>query len=147
VLFFAFFRLLAAPNVPARSLWSGALLGAIGFEVLKQLSTYLLAATKEQPAAQAFGIALILVVWINYFSRVVVLAASWAHTTVAARAQRERAQWQGDAVVQGPRLDLPEAARVSPVAPVASPGLDKGSFAAGAGVVLALVAVLRRKKN
>jgi membrane protein len=147
VLFFAFFRLLAAPNVPARSLWSGALLGAIGFEVLKQLSTYLLAATKEQPAAQAFGIALILVVWINYFSRVVVLAASWAHTTAAARAQRERAQWQGDAVVQGPRLDLPEAARVSPVAPAASPGFDKGSFAAGAGVMLALVAVLRRKKN
>ena len=147
VLFFAFFRLLAAPNVPTRSLWSGALLGALAFEVLKQLSTYLLAATKDQPAAQAFGIALILVVWINYFSRVVVLAASWAHTTVAARAQRERAQWQGGAVVQGPRLDLPEAVQVSPVAPAARPGLDKGSFAAGAGVMLALVAVLRRKKN
>lgn len=147
VLFFAFFRLLAAPNVPTRSLWSGALLGALAFEVLKQLSTYLLAATKDQPAAQAFGIALILVVWINYFSRVVVLAASWAHTTVAARARRERAQWQADAVVQGPRVDLAEAARVSPVAPAANHGLDKGSFAAGAGVMLALVAVLRRKKN
>ena len=147
VLFFAFFRLLAAPNVPTRSLWSGALLGALAFEVLKQLSTYLLAATKDQPAAQAFGIALILVVWINYFSRVVVLAASWAHTTAAARAQRERAQWQGAAAVQGPRLDLPEAARVSPVAPANRPHFDQGSFAAGAGVMLALVAVLRRKKN
>jgi membrane protein len=147
VLFFAFFRLLAAPNVPTKSLWSGALLGAIAFEVLKQLSTYLLAATKDQPAAQAFGIALILVVWMNYFSRVVVLAASWAHTTIAARTQRERAQWQDDAVVQGPQLDLAEAAQVSPVAPAASHGLAKGSFAAGAGVMLALVAVLRWKKN
>ena len=34
----ALFRLLAEPAIAARSLWSGALLGAIGFEVLKQLS-------------------------------------------------------------------------------------------------------------
>jgi membrane protein len=146
VLFFAFFRLLAAPNVPTKSLWSGALLGAIGFEVLKQLSTYLLAATKEQPAAQAFGIALILVVWMNYFSRVVVLAAAWAHTSAAARAQRERQQWQDDALVQGPRIDLVEAAEVAP-APAAGTTLATGSFAAGAGVMLALVAILRRKRH
>ncbi|MCW2791164.1 MAG: YihY/virulence factor BrkB family protein, partial [Nocardioides sp.] len=37
-LFFAMFRLLAEPHTPRRSLWSGALLGAVGFEVLKQLS-------------------------------------------------------------------------------------------------------------
>ena len=145
VLFFALFRLLAAPQVPKRSLWSGALLGAIGFELLKQLSTYLLAGTKNQPAAQAFGIALILVVWMNYFSRVVVLSASWAHTSPGARAQRERAQWRDGAVVQGPRVDLEEAARVSPVA--ATNGSAKASFAAGAAVMLALVAILRRKKN
>ena len=143
VLFFAFFRLLAAPNAPTRSLWSGALLGAIGFELLKQLSTFLLAGTKDQPAAQAFGIALILVVWMNYFSRVVVLAASWAHTTVAAREQREREQWQDDAVVEGPRI---EVASLAP-APAPAAGFATGSFAAGAGVMLALVAVLRRKKN
>lgn len=76
VLFFAFFRLLASPNDPTRSLWSGALFGALGFEVLKQLSTFLLAGTKDQPAAQAFGIALILLVWMNYFSRLIVLAAA-----------------------------------------------------------------------
>lgn len=39
VLFFALFKLLADPDVPRSSLWSGALLGALGFEVLKQLST------------------------------------------------------------------------------------------------------------
>lgn len=143
VLFFAFFRLLAAPHVPTRSLWSGALVGAIGFELLKQLSTYLLAGTKDQPAAQAFGIALILVVWMNYFSRVVVLAASWAYTSVAARAQREREQWRDSAVVEGPRIEVASLAS----APAAAPALDKGSFAAGAGVMLALVAVLRRKKK
>lgn len=88
LLFFAFFKLLAAPRTPSRSLWSGAVLGAVVFELLKQASTYLLQLTREQPAIQAFGIALVLVVWMNYFSRVVVLAASWAHTSPEARAAR-----------------------------------------------------------
>ena len=150
LLFFAFVRLLAAPNAPSKSLWSWELLGAICFEVLKQLSTYLLASTRDQPAAQAFGIALILVVWMNYFSRVVVLGASWAHTSAAARAQREREQWQADALVQGPKIDLAKAVEVRPTAavpPTGNPGLAKGSFAAGAASMLALVAVLRRTKD
>ena len=90
VLFFAMFRMLAEPPTPRRSLWSGAVLGAVGFEVLKRLSSLLLGLTKDQPAFQTFGIALILVVWINYFSRVVLYAAAWAHTSRAARAQRTR---------------------------------------------------------
>lgn len=92
VLFYALFRLLADPSLPQRSLWSGALLGAVGFEVLKQLSSYLLASTKDQPAFQAFGIALILLVWINYFSRVVMYAAAWSHTSAEARSARDAAR-------------------------------------------------------
>jgi membrane protein len=146
VLFFAFFRVLAAPNVPTRSLWSGALLGAVAFELLKQLSTFLLAGTKDQPAAQAFGIALILVVWMNYFSRVVVLAAAWAHTSPAAREQRAREAWQvGD--VEGPRIDLQQAVLHSPALAAAAPGPGPaGAFAAGAASMLALVAIVRRRK-
>ena len=96
VLFFAFFRLLARPGRRrTRSLWSGALLGAVGFEVLKQLSCLLLASTEGSPAFQAFGIALILLVWINYTSRVVLYAAAWAHTTAEAREIRERRRSNG----------------------------------------------------
>ena len=62
--------------------------------------------TKGQPAFQAFGIALILVVWINYFSRVVLYAAAWAHTSPAARAEREdeaaRCRRAADAVAGRP---------------------------------------------
>jgi len=78
VLFFAMFKVLAAPRVANRALWSGALVGAVGFELLKVASTWLLGATARQPAFQAFGIALILLVWIYYFSRVLLYAASWA---------------------------------------------------------------------
>ena len=76
--------------MPDRALWEGAFLGSIAFEILKQLSSFLLAATHRSPAFQAFGIALILLIWINYFSRVVMYAAAWAYTAPTARAARER---------------------------------------------------------
>ena len=49
LLFYAMFRLLGEPDLPSKALWSGALLGALGFEVLKRLSSLLLAATKSSP--------------------------------------------------------------------------------------------------
>ncbi|WP_226346926.1 YihY/virulence factor BrkB family protein [Agilicoccus flavus] len=80
LLFVAMFRLLAEPRVGAAAVWSGALLGGAGFELLKQASAWLLASTTRLPAFQAFGIALILLVWISYFSRIVMFAAAWART-------------------------------------------------------------------
>jgi membrane protein len=90
VLLLAMFRLLAEPHVPRAALLRGALLGAVGFEVLKLVANLLLAQTQGQPAFQAFGVALILVVWINYFSRLVMYAAAWAYTSPVAVEQRTR---------------------------------------------------------
>ena len=136
VLFFAMFKLLGDPDVPTRSLWSGALFGAIGFEVLKQLSSLLLGLTEGQPAFQAFGIALILLVWINYFSRVVMYAAAWAYTTAAARALRPAVA----EVVQGPSVPSLE--------PLIAPPKREwvGPAAGGAAAMLAVVAAVRRRK-
>ena len=145
LLFFVIFKLLVEPHAPKRSLWSGALLGAVGFEVLKQLSGYLIASTKQQPAFQAFGIALILVVWINYFSRVVLYAAAWAHTSPAARAVSSRlaldADRQEESMKELTRVQLHEGT------PVAEGGSSKGAFAAGAAAMLAFVAVVRKRKR
>ncbi len=142
LLYFAFFRLLAQPDIPSRSLWSGALLGAVLFELLKQLSTFLLKATANSDAFQAFGIALILLVWINYFSRVVVLSAAWAHTSPEARAIRD-ANRVADQMPEGPRIDLAAAAPGVRTASAASS--PKAAFAAGAASMLGLVALLRRR--
>ncbi|MCW2765297.1 MAG: yhjD, partial [Nocardioides sp.] len=141
VLFFALFKLLAAPPTPTRSLWSGALLGAVGFEALKQVSGFLLSATKGQPAFQVFGITLILLVWINYSSRVGLYAASWAHTTRAARALRVP---DPPARVQGPRV--PSLAGVSEDRVAARPTWVT-PFVAGGAAALALVAVLRKRER
>ncbi|MDN4173680.1 YihY/virulence factor BrkB family protein [Nocardioides sp. SOB77] len=140
VLFYALYALLAQPRLPRSSLLQAALLGAVGFEVLKQASGLLLASTKEQPAFQAFGIALILLVWINYFSRVVLYSAAFAYTSPAAMAQRvlEPAD-----PVQGPRTPTPRELRAqhSGVRAAFAP------FAAGGAAALGLVALLRRKRT
>lgn len=81
VMFYVSFRLLARPTVSAGALWKGALLAGIGFEILKQLATYLISATKDNPAFAVFGTALILIVWINYFSRLLLIGAAWAATS------------------------------------------------------------------
>ena len=142
VLFFLFFKLLADPPLPSRSMWSGALLGAVLFEVLKQASRFLLQATANSPAFQAFGIALILVVWINYFSRVVMYAAAWAYTSPEAREIRDREEAEEAARIAATRVDL----KKTPEAEVSS---DKGAlvkaFALGGLSALGVVAVLRKK--
>ena len=142
LLFFAFFKLLGDPDDPSRSLWSGAFLGAVGFEALKQLSRWLIASISEQPGFQVFGIALIILVWINYFSRVVMYAAAWAHTTQEARDIRERAALERARMHELTRVDLHEAAPGT-----AGRSRTAKSFAAGGATALALVAVVRRKKK
>jgi membrane protein len=116
VLFFTMFRLLGGGDAPQRSLVSGALVGAVLFEVLKRAASLVIAQTEGQPAFQAFGIALTVLVWINYFSRLVLYAASWAWTSPEARLARESAALAEPAApVQGPALpsgpDVEVAAR------------------------------------
>ncbi|HET6937644.1 MAG TPA: YhjD/YihY/BrkB family envelope integrity protein [Nocardioides sp.] len=138
VLFLSMFRLLAAPEIPWRAMWSGALLGAVGFEILKQISGLLIQVTQGNPAFQVFGLALILLVWINYFSRVILYAASWAWTHPQARDVRVVAPADP---VQGPPLPSTKAL-------VAANGHDsrfkKGAFAAGAAVGAAAATAIAR---
>jgi len=146
LLFFVMFKLLAQPHTPDRCLWSGALLGAVGFEVLKRLSFLLLGSTQASPAAQVFGIALILVVWINYFSRVVMYSAAWAHTAPAARAQRDHEALHADRSER----QMAELAQVSlreTPARKRSRVSSGTAFAAGGASMLGLVALVRRRKD
>jgi membrane protein len=160
LLFFVLFTVLARPTTPRRSLWQGAFLGSVAFEVLKQLSSFLLAATARSPAFQAFGIALILLVWINYFSRLVMYAAAWAHTTRAAREQRVADDRPPSADTLALRARVETSRSGVPGVPVP---VDAGSvvaesrrerrldprlaFAAGAALTVGLVALVRRRRD
>ena len=140
--FYAIFGLLVQPKAPSKALWKGALLGGLGFEVLKSLSFLLLASTKDSPAFQAFGIALILVVWINYFSRIVIYAAAWAHTAPSALALRDH---EPAPPVQGPRTPSLEPLTMPATAEDRRHATWLAPYAAGGATMLGLVALLRRK--
>lgn len=145
VLFFVLFRLVGEAQVPVRSRWVGALIGGFVFEVLKSISFLLLGVVRGSPAFQAFGIALILVVWMNYFARVVLYAATWAYTSPAARELQAAAF--AAAPVQGPQT--PSLAVVGPhgVAQASPDGrrtVPVGSFLAGAGTMVAALGLLKK---
>ncbi|NHC43934.1 YihY/virulence factor BrkB family protein [Motilibacter aurantiacus] len=79
VLLFVFTRL-PGHRLPWRNTWHGALLGGIGIEVLKQLGTTLIGNTTSNPLYASFAVVVGLLVWINFISRVILYAASWAAT-------------------------------------------------------------------
>ena len=139
LLFFLVFRLLGRTRAPRGALWQGALLGAVAFEVLKQLSALLLQASQGSVAFQVFGIMLIVLVWINYFSRIVLYAAAFAHTAHSARAVREVtvAAPVEEPVGGPPALPLPHPAPEQRPAWVVP-------YVAGAASTLGLVALARR---
>lgn len=151
LLLLMFKTLLADSHVPRRAMLSGAVLGAVGFEVLKFFASLLLAQTKGQPAFQAFGISLVLVVWINYFSRLVMYAAAWSYTAPDALAQRTAeaviapgaALTVGDpAGVSNPTESAPLGGSRAVTAP--RPLLLAGVAALGAGVGVLMSRTLRR---
>jgi len=90
LLFFTMFTLLPAADLPRAAVAKGALVAALGFEVLKLLATTLIGLTAQNPATAVLGTSLVLLVWINYFSRVIMIGASWAYTCPEARRVRER---------------------------------------------------------
>jgi len=143
-LFFVMYKLLGKPQLPAKPLLQGALLGALGFELLKLLVVNVLGGVGGSAFAP-LAIAITLVVWINYFSRLVLYGACWAMTASAAGAATRRADLSEAAVAVADRADakarLPVLARAAPADEGGRGRFDAGSAVVGivAGVVAAVV--------
>lgn len=80
---------LARPVVSHRALLEGALLAAVGFVILKLVADQLIARTHGNPAFTVFGFGLVLVVLINYLSRITMYGAAWAVTSPEPRSRPE----------------------------------------------------------
>jgi membrane protein len=152
LLFFVMYRLLGAPDIDAKPLWQGALLGAIGFELLKLLVVNVLGAVGGSPFAP-LAIAITLVVWINYFSRLVMYGAAWAMTSelsasaLAIRAARQLAAEQLAAAGEESATPVgrkPEAA-VTATGTLAG-RFDPGSAIAGAAAGVAAFVLFWRQE-
>ncbi|MGW5875545.1 YihY/virulence factor BrkB family protein [Nocardiopsis terrae] len=79
-LFLLTFALLSGSGRPTRMMWRGALLAAVGFEVLKNVAAQLLAGTLSNPVYASFAVLVGLLVWINLVMRLVVFSAAWTAT-------------------------------------------------------------------
>jgi membrane protein len=80
VLFAIVLSRLSGAKLHWRQVRSGALLGAIGFEVLKLVGTFLIARTTANPVYATFGVVVGLLVWMNFVARLTVFAAAWTAT-------------------------------------------------------------------
>jgi membrane protein len=80
VIFAILLSRLSGAQLTWRRVRSGALLGAVGFEVLKLLGTFLIGRTTANPLYATFGVIVGLLVWINLVSRLTIFAGAWTAT-------------------------------------------------------------------
>ena len=150
LLFYVMYWLLGDSNLPKRVLVRGALLAAIGFEALKLIVVNVLGGVGGTAFAP-LAIAITLVVWINYASRLVLYGASWAATAADARTTVDRRTDRSEAdTVAAAAAELDARVPLTP-ASAAAPSLgfaarfDAGSAVVGALAAGALAVLLRRR--
>jgi membrane protein len=80
VLFAIVFSRLSGAKLRWRQVRSGALLAAVGFELLKLLGTFLIGRTTHNPLYATFGVVVGLLVWMNFVARLTMFAAAWTAT-------------------------------------------------------------------
>ncbi|MFC0864858.1 YihY/virulence factor BrkB family protein [Sphaerimonospora cavernae] len=71
---------LAKPDEPFRVVIKGALLGAVGFGLLKQLAALILSGTLHNPIYGTFAVIVGLLLWINLSARLILYTAAWTAT-------------------------------------------------------------------
>jgi membrane protein len=87
---------LPRPDVPARIVLRGALLGAVGFEVLKVVGTYYIARVTRSPTVGVFGSVVGVLVWIYLVSRYLLYCAAWTATATESSAATDESPPSGE---------------------------------------------------
>jgi membrane protein len=75
-------RFLSGVPLPARDLLQGALVGGVGFTVLKLLGARLVSGTMSNPLFASIALVVGLLVWLNLIARLTLLSAAWAANDV-----------------------------------------------------------------
>jgi len=123
-------------HVGWRSAVRGAIAGAVGFEILKQVGNVYLQVIKDSPSGSVFGTLLGLLVFVNLVSRFLVFITAWTATA------RENMHRSADPVV------LPEPVVIRPAVHLAGrpdATMTAGLLSAGALLGVTLTRLLRRR--
>jgi membrane protein len=148
LLFYVIYRVLAVPHIPRRSLVGGAVVAALLFEVLKRAAFLIIPRLTSTSAFAVLGVSLVLLIWLNYTSRVIVLGAAWAQTSPAAMTELE-----ARALQQRRDIEYVPVAGARPLAQARREArrqrlVDRVSLASGVviGVVVGATATLLRRR-
>jgi len=123
-------------HVPLRNAAKAAVLGAVGFEMLKQGMAIYLQTITRTPSGAVFGSTLGLLVFIYYASRFVLFVTAWAATS-----PENETPEQEPVAVPGPAVIRAEVV----IAPRPGAGAAAGLFGAGAVVGLLGAVLVRRR--
>ncbi|WP_035906924.1 YihY/virulence factor BrkB family protein [Knoellia subterranea] len=137
-------RLLSGVDVPWRGLVSGAVVGGVGLTLLKVLGTTLIAGTTRNPLFTSIALVVGLLAWLNFMSRIILLAAAWSANSLEPQAVADLSEGQRVKLTEGP--ELPRHAHIPPesnpatrhadavVVPPASRAEDRVNLALGAAL-------------
>ena len=121
-------------DVALKSAVRAALLGAVGFEVIKQIMTFYLDSVTQSPSGAVFGSFLGLLVFVYFVSRFVLFVTAWAATSKE-NEDEEPVEVPGPAVI---RSEVVVGSRPSG-------GTTVGLFGAGAAAGALGALLLRRR--
>ncbi|MDX6744497.1 YihY/virulence factor BrkB family protein [Actinocorallia sp. A-T 12471] len=85
LIFLVLFTRLSGTKASWRHVFKGALLAAVGFEVLKTLAALLLGMVTSNPVYASFAVLVGALLWINIVCRLIFLAVSWTSTRSVVR--------------------------------------------------------------
>lgn len=94
VLFYFIISVVPGQSIGFKAALPGALLGAVGIEVLKIVATFYLPKVAASPAAGVFGSILVLLVAINLMCQLVLFVITW--TATSPKIERLQAERRGD---------------------------------------------------
>ncbi|HYP73290.1 MAG TPA: YhjD/YihY/BrkB family envelope integrity protein, partial [Microbacterium sp.] len=94
------FRVLSGVRAPARALWLGSLLGALGLTVLQQLSGLFVGGATSNPLLASFASLIALLLWLNLSAQVILIASSFIFTVHVENGDRVRARFGAATFVQ-----------------------------------------------
>ncbi|MEV8268026.1 YihY/virulence factor BrkB family protein [Microbacterium sp. NPDC076911] len=94
------FLALSGVKPSARSLWSGALIGAVGLTVLQQLSSLFVGGASSNPLFATFASLIALLLWFNLSAQVILIACAYIVTGIEEEHDRVRAKFGASTFAQ-----------------------------------------------
>ena len=134
-------RVLSGLSLSRKDVGQSALIGAVGLGILKLASGALLASASNKPLLASFAVIIGLLLLINLISRVVLLSAAWAATSL-----RDHGRLATSAVPPAP-LPRPAGPREDVLPSFGQRSADRTAVAAGAVLGISALVVARSVRD